>query len=247
MADESRAMAGWYHSSLNPVAALRLAWGPLRLGAGWWTWMAGWAGAALTLRRRQFPERLWWLLFAPFALATACLFSSRIGDTDSARFALPLIALLCVSAGRVLSLEGLPRGAQSLLLAALLACDAAWAARADAHFRAAPNADVASDWISAVVPPGSAIGLPTPAPMVDRFPPIAFSSYELEFFRGPVAGHEKELPRRFVTRPDWPMPPDLAPLYEVEKTFDQPVLFGWKFQDPFTESDFPLVVMRKRT
>ncbi|MDX6768341.1 MAG: hypothetical protein SF051_02330, partial [Elusimicrobiota bacterium] len=146
-----------------------------------------------------------------------------------------------------LAVPGAGRWAGPAVLAAALAALGLDAARAGRNFAAGvagrSNADAAGAWIEANLPAGAAIGLFTPAPMADRFPPIPFSRYALAFVRQPVsAADPKRLPRWFVTRPDWPAGDGFDAAYAPVAVFD--ALGGER--DAFTAANFPVAVYERK-
>lgn len=246
--DEMRGMARWYHSSLSPVAPLLAVTRVLPAGFGW-------GGCALlAVGLGQARRRLWRAdvlvassLICVVAL-TAFQMSSGAGIPGSARFFLAAIVLSAVIGGAAAAASG--RTGRRLFALALL-LDLGLAGARDLNFlRDAPGrsyADQAGDWLAAAVPPGSELGIGTPAPMVDRFPPLPFSRYDVVYTDGAPASKEDaaRLPERFITNALWPLPADLGPYYVLEKTFEGGRLWRAIGGDPFTQANPPIAIYRR--
>jgi hypothetical protein len=86
--------------------------------------------------------------------------------------------------------------------------------------------------------------------MLDRFPPIPFSRYELVYMAGGLDKlKEKDFPKYYVTNALWlgNMDPELKRRYELSKNFDR---FEWRghfFRDRFTAANFPVAVLIKKS
>jgi hypothetical protein len=177
-------------------------------------------------------------------VVTAFQIASGSADAVSVRFVLPELALLLILAAR---------GAGPLMLGAALAVNVAYTALYDANFTAESsgrsNAFAAARWIEANLPEGSKLGLDVPAPMLDRFPPIAFSRYDLVYFHGPVPPKkEKQLPEWFLANGLGldSLSPDVRRLYVEERSWDAFHARGRGFRNLFTLANFPVVLLRKR-
>ena len=242
--DEMRAMTRWYHSSPTARAPFDAAAGPLRagLGLGSWALLAGALG--LMARRRSRADALVAGGLAAVVVLTAFQMSAAAREPGSARFFLAAIVLGCAAVGGAVA----ERGWRAALGLALLV-NLGLAGARDLNFvNDAPGrsfADRASDWAAAAVPAGGELGFGTPAPMVDRFPPLPFSRYDLVYVDGaPDDAQAKALPERFVTNALWPLPKGLEGRYELEKTFDLGPT-ARRLRDPFTQANPPIAVYRR--
>ncbi|MBI3551234.1 MAG: glycosyltransferase family 39 protein [Elusimicrobia bacterium] len=244
--DESRGMARWYSPSLDPRALWNLVVYPLRLGLGLGPWLLGLAALAAAFIKRSGSDRLLLLLALPLLAATAFQMSSQSDAPNISRFFLPAMGLFAILGSQWAA----ARGRWSRVLLGLVLAGNAAAALYDANFIAdspgRSNSFQAGRWIEENLPAGAALGMGTPAPMVDRFPPIPFSRYELVYFKEPLKGQDPRLlPEYFITTGLEGTSEEFRRLYAVEKSFDE---FGsWGLRDQFTSANNPLVVCRKRT
>lgn len=246
--DEARGLTAWYRSSLSLAGLWGFVASAWRAGAGAPAWALGLAGLALALARRRGEDFRLAVFLAALLLGTSYVAGSRGEEIHSARFFFPGLGLAALLGARAaLTPPGRARWAGRAVLAAALAVLGLDAARAGRNFAAGvagrSNADAAGAWIEANLPPGAEIGAFTPAPMSDRFPPIAFSRYAYVFVQPPVsAADPKRLPRWFVTRPDWPGGEGFARAYAPLRVFD--ALAGRR--DRFTAANFPVAVYERK-
>lgn len=241
--DESRGMVRWYESALNPRAVWNFAVHSMRGGLGTPAWLLAAGSAVWALARGGRKERMLLAFALPALVWTAFQMNSQSALPITFRFYVFGAALFLLLGAR--AALSVPLGGAALAL--LLSVNVARAVGYDVNFlRDYPgrsNAFQAGRWIEENVPAGDSIGFDTPAPMVDRFPPFRFARYDMVYAKGPVPPERvKELPRWYVGRDPWGLPPDLSGRYEKVRVFDDARWLGRPFREPFTSANFPVAV-----
>ncbi|MBI4376041.1 MAG: glycosyltransferase family 39 protein [Elusimicrobia bacterium] len=246
--DEMRGMARWYEPTLSPVALAQFFWSPLRYGLSTGLWAAAMGGLAWALYRRSRQDKWALWLLAPWLLGAAYLVGTSGPNAVSARMFLGGLALLSMlaAAGLVEGLGRLMPRAARCGLAALWLGELALAGAYDANFLmdspGKSNSFSAAEWIEREIPAGRSIGMSSPAPMLDRFPPIPFSRYELVFLQGDIKGQpDGVFPDHFVNNASWHegVDPEIKRRYRTERNFSSFI------RDHFTSANFPIVILSK--
>lgn len=238
---EMRAMTRWYASSPSLEAPFKAIWTPLRAGLGPGLWLLALAAAAKLVERRGKRDALLLSWTGSLLALTAFQVSAATGEAGTARFFLPVFALCCLLAAAGLR----ERAGRWALGAALVGNLLVVVPRLENFAADRPGrsyADQAADWIATHVPAGGELGIGSPAPMVDRFPPIPFSRYALVYVSGaPTAAQAGTLPERYVAAADAGLPAELRPFYALEVSFAAP---RW-MRDPFTQANPGIAVFRR--
>ncbi len=249
---EMHAEGAWYHSTLNPAAIFHLLGRPMRLGLSDGAWLVGICGLLGALYKRGPSERLLLIVFLPLIACLSFLVSSAAGEPATIRFCMgPAAILVLLSVGWISKQSPLKDTPWlNLVLAVALIVTVGKSALFDANFLRdsmnESNAFAAARWIEARAPKFGELGFATPAPMLDRFPPVRFLNYDLVYLNdGPVSpADEKKLPQYFITsgRQLEDLPQNAQRYYEVLQKFNA---MG-SFADPFTSANYPLLLLSKK-
>ncbi len=250
---ESRGFSHWYAPTPRP-----------------WLWAAGFADALISglgpvlgllglggffmAARGSREDRLLFFLALPVLLLKGVMFATHRADPGNYRAYLLEMGLAALWAVRWLreAIAGASRRRAALAALALLL--AGEAVLYDANFLAdrpgRSNAFAAGDWAAKNIPRAAGLGFATMLPLVDQFPPLRFSEYELVSVTKPLAeldaGEASRLPPYFICRGGG-CPPGIARYYEALKAFDRGPALWPSFRDPVTAANFPIEILRRKS